>query len=56
MEKRIFPKVLLVFGTFLALTIDGSSINFVAESFPNREIEIVVPYSSGEMLILQCES
>jgi len=50
MKKRNLLKGLLVFGMVLVLIMTGDSPSFAQKDFPNREIEIVVPYPPGGSL------
>jgi tripartite-type tricarboxylate transporter receptor subunit TctC len=52
MKKRNFLRVLLVLGMVLALIMIRDSPSLAQKDFPNREIEIVVPYPPGGSLDL----
>jgi len=52
MKKRNLLKGLLVFGMVLVFIIIGDSPSFAQKDFPNREIEIGVPYPPGGALDL----
>jgi len=52
MRARGFFKGLLIFGMVMTLAMAGSWAHSAEKEYPNREIEIVVPFSAGGMVDL----